>query len=259
MFEALIDISKLDSGTSQPNISPVRINSLIEQLCKDYAHLANASNLTFEKKLAFEIESIEVFADPIMLERVLRNLLSNAINHTQKGGVRLSLLAKNAGGPPRLEFRIVDTGPGISFAERSKVFEEFYQVRKKAVTSHGVVRNLGLGLAISSRLAELLNTRIRLHSYLGLGSVFAFDLEMRSRATMPLVETPITPSQDIHYACINNLCIATIDDDHRILDSTTKLLQSYGATVVAAVSSSDLWELLQKQKKFLMYSLLITV
>jgi signal transduction histidine kinase/CheY-like chemotaxis protein len=252
MFEALIDISKLDAGTTQANLDPIKISSMVNQLLQEYSQLAAQRDLIFDKQLPENIDTIEVFADAIMLERVLRNLLANAINHTHKGGVRLRLRVVKRLENVRLEFRVVDTGPGIQQAERAKIFEEFYQsesTRESAQTSHNAVRNLGLGLAISSRLAELLKTEIRLHSYLGKGSAFSFELPMQHTSILDTEQLQSNDANTAMTACLGHACIAVIDDDPHILDATSKLLESYGAIVFTSEDSAQTWQLIRELGK----------
>lgn len=251
MFEALIDISKLDAGTTQANLNPIKISSMVNQLYQEYSQLATQRGLMFDNRLPDQIDTIEVFADTIMLERVLRNLLTNAISHTQKGGVRMRLRVVNSPGSKRLEFRVVDTGPGIQPSERTRIFEEFYQSESTRVSSlktHNTVRNLGLGLAISSRLAELLKTQIKLHSYLRKGSCFSFQLAMQYTS---VVNTERQQDESITTltACLTQACIAVIDDEPNILHATSQLFESYGAIVLSAASTHQTWQAIQELGK----------
>ena len=253
MFEALIDISKLDAGTTQARLSPIKIATMLEHLTQEFQQLNAQSGLIFDQKITPQIKMIEVFADPIMLERVLRNLLSNATNHTSSGGVRLRVKIVNRHEKNKLEFRVIDTGPGIQQAERAKIFEEFYQseVNRQTLSSTtNSVKNLGLGLAISSRLAELLMTRIRLHSFLGKGSVFAFDLPMQfssSEQNKPSIKSK--ENDAVMTSGLNGACIAVIDDDSQILRATSQLLESYGAMVLTAHDSQGILNAINKGGK----------
>lgn len=253
MFEALIDISKLDAGTTQARLAPISIGAMINQLSQEYLQIAEQSGLVFDKKLPEKIDTIEVFADAIMIERVLRNLLTNATSHTSKGGVRLRLKVVKRNGKERLEFRVVDTGPGIQAAERARIFEEFYQsevTRELTLNTPNTVRNLGLGLAISSRLAELLKTQIKLHSYLGKGSIFSFDLPMQySAVNASALPVRSAENSQATTACLQQTCIAVIDDDPHILDATQQLLASYGAKVLIAESAQQAWEAVHRLDK----------
>lgn len=252
MFEALIDISKLDAGTTQANLNPIKISAMVNQLVQEYSQLAEQRGLIFDKQLPAQIDMIEVFADAIMLERVLRNLLTNAISHTHKGGVRMRLRVVKRSGAERLEFRVVDTGPGIQQAERTKIFEEFYQsgsTRDSKQKPHNTVRNLGLGLAISSRLAELLKTQIRLHSYLGKGSAFSFQLAMQYTPVAYIKQRHAKQASMANTACLTQACIAVIDDDPRILEATSHLFESYGAIVFAAEDATQTWQVIHELGK----------
>lgn len=245
MFEALLNISKLDAGTVQPNIAPIKIGNMIKHLAQEYAQVAEHAGLAFETFFPEEIDQMEVVADSIMLERILRNLLTNATSHTQTGAVRLRLKVKKSGEPGRLEFRIVDTGPGIKASDRERIFEEFYQTdiaRKRLISSQKTSQNLGLGLAISARLAQLLNTRISLHSYPEKGSVFAFDLPLQYAVQSSRDETLDDLKEPSHdTGSLHHVCVAVIDNDTSILNATQKLLQSYGANVLTAQSAAQIW------------------
>jgi signal transduction histidine kinase/CheY-like chemotaxis protein len=248
MFEALLDISKLDAGTTRPQISFTPIASMIRQLTHEFAQVAAQFDLAFDSKLPANLDQMYVLTDVIMLERMLRNLLANATSHTQHGGVRLRLLLKNKGGDDCLEFRVIDTGPGIRRAERNRIFEEFYQTdaaRKQASLGHKSSQNLGLGLAITSRLASLLSTRIRLHSQEGKGSVFAFDLPMHHNTHAIEKSTWRDFNHSPLYGHgLHDKFFVIVDDDPLILDATDKLLTSYGARVLTAESSAQAWETL---------------
>lgn len=246
MFEALIDISKLDAGTTQPQLSPTNIEAMVNHLAHEFSQLSVQNGLTFDAKIPKAIDSIEVFGDPIMIERVLRNLLTNAISHTNKGGVRLRLKIHKKNGTERLEFRVVDTGPGIKASERAKIFEEFYQTdstRQHSSKIHSTVNNLGLGLAISSRLAELLNTQIRLFSYVGRGSIFSFNLPIQQGNQASATQAHASTATQLALTdCLQRACVAVIDDDLHILDATSQLLKSYGTEVMTATSSQTTWQ-----------------
>lgn len=251
MFEALLDISKLDAELTQANIAPIGVSEMINQLAKEYSHVSAQAGLTFDVQLPENFEQIHVLADAIILERILRNLLTNATTHVIHGGVRLHLKVKHSNEGVRLDFRVIDTGPGINSFDRAKIFEEFYQTdsaKKRASKGPtGISRNLGLGLAISSRLATLLKTRIRLHSYLGKGSVFAFDLAMqfqkKSTKKSNILDTRIKP--DFNRLRLQDVSIAVIDDEPNILLATKQLLKIYGANVLTAENSIQTWQAIQ--------------
>ena len=249
MFEALLDLSRLTSGTVTANISYVNISRLLGQLEADYQQQAAYDGLQFKIRLPQRMANVEVYTDPVFLERILRNLLVNALRYTHKGGVGLAVLTRSS----HIEFRVIDTGPGIEQSLQDRVFDEFFQVagsqsskqlakadlwRPMAGATSNTVKEagIGLGLSISARLAEKLGTRIQLKSQVGKGSVFYFRLPMRF-----VLRPHIQPLPDLHpeptgaQDLIRDLFIIVIDDDLEIRRSTERLLSAFtGVEVYAA-------------------------
>lgn len=237
MFESLLDISRLDAGSVVADIQHTSLVRMATQLESDYARLAQAEGLVFQMSLPLQFEVMEFHTDPALLERLLRNLIVNAFRYTRRGGVRVSVVARARA----VDFRVIDTGPGIERGLRQRIFEEFFQVAgSQAHVGRGsnTGRGIGLGLSISTRLADKLGTEIRLHSHVGHGSVFAVRIPMRyalrqvgdeSRSAEPLAEAQLR----------RGTFVAVIDDDLEILRSTRMMLESYGAKVFTAVSSRE--------------------
>ena len=232
MFESLLDISRLDAGTVSVMVRPISLVRLMSQLQSDYQKLAETEGLTFDIRLPTHFKQMEVQTDPALLERLLRNLIINAIRYTERGGVRLSVVARGR----LLDFRVVDTGPGIEKGMRQRIFEEFFQVpgsqartQRQAHTGRGI----GLGLSISARLADKLDTHIRLKSRPGHGSVFALRQPVRIALRVP-VETPTPERSGGPFPA--GTFIAVVDDDLEIRRSTQSLLEQMGAEVFVADS-----------------------
>ena len=237
MFESLLDISRLDAGTVSASMQHTTLVRMVSQLEADYGRLAEAESMAFEMRLPAQFHLMEIHTDPALLERLLRNLIVNAFRYTRKGGVRVSVVAMGK----FVEFRVVDTGPGIARALRQRVFEEFYQVpgSQGAVSrSANTGRGIGLGLSISARLAEKLGTRIRLHSWAGKGSVFAVRLPMRI-ALRPTSHELSPASTGSPTRLAPGTFIAVIDDDAEILRSTRIMLESFGARAFTALSGVE--------------------
>jgi CheY-like chemotaxis protein len=169
-----------------------------------------------------------VHTDPQMLERIVRNLVGNAVRYTRHGGVVLG--CRRAAGSVRIE--VWDSGVGIPQEAQRQVFAEFYQVAgPRSLGGEG----LGLGLAIVERLSTLLAHPVDLRSHVGVGSRFAI--------TVPRVEprapsTAVVPSEP-HGDLLRGRHVLVVDDDELVLQSTTGLLQSWGCTVVAAASGRE--------------------
>ena len=237
MFESLLDISRLNAGTVGVEIRHTTLNRMMAQLEADYRELAQAEGLRFEVRLPRQFHLMEVHTDPALLERLLRNLLVNAFRYTASGGVRLSVVARGK----TLDFRVVDTGPGIPRAMQQRVFEEFFQVPgSQALGSRRATsgRGIGLGLSISGRLADKLGARIRLHSQLGLGSVFAVRQSIRI-ALRPQTDRLSPRAAKLGTQLPPGLFLAVIDDDIDIRRSTRQMLETLGAEVFTAESATQ--------------------
>lgn len=235
MFESLLDISRLDAGAVRVDIKHVSLMKMIAQLEMDYTNLAAAEGLRFELKLPNQFYVTEVFTDPNILDRLLRNLIVNAIRYTKSGGVRLSIIRRDK----NLEFRVVDTGPGIEKSMRDRIFDEFFQVpgsQKDVLPVSNTGRGIGLGLSISLRLAKRLQSDIKVHSHINLGSVFSIKQPMR----IALKNSPIIDSnQQSDDFVSTGLFVVLVDDDIEILRSTRLLLETYEIEVLSGISSED--------------------
>jgi len=257
MFEALLDLSRLASGTVKANLVSMNIDNLINRLAADYSQQASEQGLVFKLRVPPAMARVVVHTDPVFLERVLRNLLVNALRYTRSGGVGLSLVIRDE----NLEFRVVDTGPGIERALHERIFEEFFQVpiaRSETDRMSGQSpekddartreSRIGLGLAISARLAESLGTRIRIQSIVGKGSVFYFRQPMRfvMRSEPPTaVDRPVAA---VKQALSRKLYTVIVDDEPEILKSTKLLLETYmDFEVFTAASGEDAVMTLGKQ------------
>ncbi|WP_212786284.1 sensor histidine kinase [Ferrigenium kumadai] len=174
MFDALLDISRLDAGVVQPRYERFSIQPLLDRMYAEFSWLALGKGLRFE----MADSSAEVYSDSLLLERILRNLIANAIRYTERGEVVVS--CRQAGDGLQIEVR--DTGIGIAPEHLPHIFEEYYQVgNRQRDRSNG----LGLGLAIVKRLEQLLGYRMTLDSTLGEGSCFAFVVPLADAAASP--------------------------------------------------------------------------
>lgn len=230
MFESLLDISRLDAGAIAVEIRPTPINRLLQKLTNEFSELARLEGLEFEVCLPPRFNWMEVETDTGLLERLLRNLLSNALRYTETGGFRLSVVATDQA----VDFRVVDTGPGIPAGMRNRVFEEFFQVPGMPARSENAGSGLGLGLAISARLAEKLGARLRVSSHRRLGSVFAIRQPMRIGTQAPDTESRFEKPRPTPFD--PETLIAVIDDDAEIRGSTRLVLENLGASVFTAES-----------------------
>jgi signal transduction histidine kinase/DNA-binding NarL/FixJ family response regulator len=225
LFNALLDISKLDAGVLAPDLTTFPVAHLLKHMETTFAPAAR------EKGLRLRMVPCDAWvrSDLILLERILLNLVSNAIRYTDRGGVIVG--CRRRGGELRIE--VWDSGIGIPEDQRGNVFGEFYQL---ADSRRGRRGGLGLGLAIVDRLCRLLNHRLELASTLGRGSRFAVSL--------PMFAGPQEPSE---YSIASRAMadpasgklIVAIDDDALALDAMRGLLRRWGCLVVTAESASE--------------------
>ena len=221
LFNALLDISKLDAGVVMPSISEFPVDHLLKRIEMTFAAAAR------EKGLRLRVVSSGAFirSDFILLERILLNLVSNAIRYTVGGGVMVG--CRRRGDALRIE--VWDSGVGIPEDQRSSIFREFYQLPTAERDRSG---GLGLGLAIVDRLGRLLDHPIELMSRLGRGSRFtvvvAIALPRRLIDQPPEVVTDQTTGK----------LVLVIDDDALVLDSMRGVLKSWGCSVVTANSGA---------------------
>ncbi len=165
LFSELLDIAKIDAGALKPVLAPFALADMFGRLQSDFEAEAAAKGL----RLTVEGGANVVTSDALLLERIIRNLLSNAVRYTTEGAVRLT--AAPAGDGVRIE--VSDTGIGIRAEDRQRIFDEFFQLGNPARTS---AKGMGLGLSIVQRLCALLGYELALASEYGRGSAFGFTV-----------------------------------------------------------------------------------
>jgi signal transduction histidine kinase/ActR/RegA family two-component response regulator len=218
-LDVLLDVSKLDAGIVEASAADVDIRALLGRLRDEFEPAA------LRKGLALRAEcppSARAHTDALLLDRVLRNLLDNALKYTLHGEVVL-----RAGPAPdgRLQLEVVDTGPGIAAEEHERVFEEFYQLGNAERDRR---QGLGLGLSIVRRLAELLGLGLRMHSAPGAGTRFCMSVA----AATALPAAPAGPG--IALPTLAGLKVLVIDDEEAVREGMRTLLEAYGCRVSLA-------------------------
>ena len=234
LFDALLNISRLDAGVIEPRRKWFPLNPLLEQLRAEYAPQAVQKGLSLRVRPSKAV----VNSDPVLLERILRNLISNAIAHTRRGGVLVGCRHRRGG----VRILVCDTGPGIPPSEQERVFWEFHQLNNP---ERDRSKGLGLGLAIVRRTAALLDHPLVLASQEGRGTLFSLGLETRS-AEEALAATPPTPEPAPPAPAAGDAIpdhgrgrmVLVVDDDAQNLAGLTLLLESWGYRVVGAASAT---------------------
>jgi signal transduction histidine kinase/CheY-like chemotaxis protein len=223
LFNALLDISRLDAGVLALNLAEFPLQRMFERIEATFSGTAQEKGL----QLRVVRSSAWVCSDFILLERVLLNLVSNAIRYTRKGGIVVG--CRHRGGQLRID--VCDSGIGIPEDQRKNIFSEFYQLAGPGRDGHR--GGLGLGLAIVERLGHLLDHPIALASRVGHGSRFSVTVPaVAARA----VSTPsVTP--DSGFDPLSGKLIVIIDDDELVLDGMRGVLKGWGCRVRASTSA----------------------
>lgn len=226
LLRTLLDISKLDAGVLKPEFRPVAISTLFEVLQQEFTPIAAKRRLVLNIRPSAETVS----SDPMMLRRILQNLLANALRYTQRGGVLMGCRLKGA----NVSIEVHDTGPGIPEAQREGIFMEF----QRGETSVGDNAGIGLGLSIVRRFAAELNHEIRLKSHLGRGSMFSVTVP---RSTAPEVaasdRAPALPESA--FGGMEGAKVLLIENDLASAEGLANLLEKWGCDVAIAKSATD--------------------
>jgi PAS domain S-box-containing protein len=232
LLNALLDVSKLEAGVSQPAPTVFPAGELFIQLASEFAPRAA------ERRLRFRVvpPSLHLRTDRTFLERILRNLLSNALSYTEQGGILLG--ARRRGGHLRIE--VWDTGIGIPADKLEEIFEDFTQLGNEHRDRD---RGLGLGLAIVKRIAKLLNSQVTVRSVPGKGSAFAVEIPLAHS----LVAEALAPAgAQAHGPESRGRLIAVIDDEVSVREGLSLLLADWGhAPVIGSTTEEVLGQLSQ--------------
>jgi signal transduction histidine kinase len=233
LFSELLDITKIDTGGVEATPQHFNLGDVFRRLRLHFEPVA------FEKglDLRFRGGMHHAFADPILTERILRNLLSNAIRYTNDGGVLVC--ARRRG--ERLLLQVWDSGVGIKPEQQQRVFEEFYQVSDDASALQPHHRKgLGLGLAIVKRLAQLMGAQITLRSQPGHGSVFTFEVPLGRALRVDNGSPAPKPALGL---TLDRRLIVVVEDEAAVRSGLEVLLKSWGASVLSfeSVHAAEAW------------------
>lgn len=231
---SILDISKLEAGAMSPSLRHVALNDMFASLALDIEPLAREKNLS----LTWRQNDFAVVSDPQMLRRMLQNLLANAVQYTQKGGIKLA--ARRRGANVRIE--VWDTGPGIPPAQRELIFEEF---RRAPSTDRPMIGGFGLGLSIVQRMAEALNHPLGLCSSVGHGTRFSISAPFAG-VVQQSTSYPSSVSHSVSYG-LNGAKVIVIDNDTAVLEAMQSLLQSWQCEAYLLRDLSELEELITSQ------------
>jgi two-component system, sensor histidine kinase and response regulator len=223
MFNSLLDVSKLDAGAIEPAFTDFPIEQVLTHLRTAFADAAKAKDLKLDIPLAKGL----VHSDPVLLESVLRNLISNAIRYTMNGDVSVTCHTHG----DLMQIQVRDTGPGIPADQQEEIFEEFRRLGQAAQ----VERGLGLGLAIVRRLANLLGIGLAVKSEVGVGSTFT--------AAVPQAQWDdvIVGAPAAEQVSLVGRRLLLVDDDPLIRDALSAEIAEWGADTIVAGSAAEVF------------------
>ncbi len=232
LFNALLDISKLDAGALTPNITVFPVAQLLDQIETTFSEAAR------EKRISLRVirSSAWIGSDFILMERIVFNLTSNAIRYTQHGGIVVGCRRRKDG----LRIEVWDSGSGIPIDQQEKIFGEFYRIGEPD-RNRGA--GLGLGLAIVDRLCRLLGYSREVRSVPGRGSVFAVTVPTAPATAAPQLEARGRARRQVSKGKL----ILVIDDDPFSLEGMDGILRSWGCQVITADNDSKALKALTKQ------------
>lgn len=224
LLDSLLDISKLDAGVVQVVPGYFYVQNLFNVLEHEFEPYAEEKNL----RLRFIKTRLCLYSDYAIVERILRNLITNAIRCTREGGVVVGCRRHKG----QILLAVYDTGIGIHHSEMDEIFHEFHQLHNP---ERDRSKGLGLGLAIVKRMAQLLNAPVIAASVPGQGSMFGLVLP----SALPEEAIELDTEQTTSPVFFDGKWVLIVDDEREIRDSLTQLLQSWRCKVIAVASGKE--------------------
>ncbi len=224
LLGSLLDISKLDAGVVENRSEPMSLKPMLSALMEEVRPLAWDKGL----KLRLRRCNYNIVSDPSLLGNILRNLVTNAIRYTEKGGVLVACRRRG----DKLLIQVWDTGIGIDMAERETIFHEFTQLQNPERDRN---KGLGLGLAICRRLAYLLGHELSVNSRAGRGSVFTLEVPVYEGG----VEAAQKPRTTYSHWDLYGKRVLVLDDDDTVREGMLALLQRWGCITLPASNGEE--------------------
>ncbi|OIN92503.1 MAG: hypothetical protein AUJ20_07355 [Comamonadaceae bacterium CG1_02_60_18] len=237
LFGALMELSRLESGTEQVRMAPVSLGQALQAALKGALPEARNKGLHLRSYVAPKVRSMRVLSDQVLLGRVIGNLISNAVRYTHRGGILVALRWAHQGG---LWLEVWDTGIGISLANQERIFEAYVQVGNH---ERDRSKGLGLGLAIVKHAAELLGLAVSVRSEPGRGTRFRVCFPAAMLSAAPAAPGPTSPQPDSNVALpriqpwLAGRRVLLVEDDSLVLAAMTALLTGWGIDLRCAMRS----------------------
>ena len=231
MLNTLLDFSRIEAGVVQPYFQTFLLQTLFNKIEREFAPQADAKGLIYRSR---ETEVV-AHSDPILVELILRNLVSNAIRYTESGGLLIACRKQKNGAV----LEVWDTGIGIAPDDQLEVFREFHQLGNPERDQR---KGLGLGLSIAEGLARTLGCSLSVASTIHRGSVFRLSLNTTDE--MPTLEEPVLAYSRMHSL---HARVLVIDDNPTVREGTLQLLRDWGCDCVVTEFIEEAIELARIQ------------
>lgn len=226
LLNGLLDLSKLDAGVIEARPQCFRVQNIFNRVAEQFIPVALAQGI----QLRIIATSVCCYSDAVLVERIVSNLVSNALRYTEQGRV---LVGVRRVGPDWLRFEVRDTGKGIPYEFQTLIFEEYFQLDN---TERHRNKGLGLGLAIVTRLIRLLGSQIQVNSTPGRGAAFSFQLARCEATEVPTERT----RQSISFALpLENALVAIIDDDEAILTAMVEIFDRWDVALAVGADAKQ--------------------
>ena len=231
LFNGILDLSRINANAVRVEQHDMRLTDLVAQLDLEFAPQVAAKGLRWH----CHCEDVGIHTDPLLLERILRNILNNAVKYTKQGSISLSSRILDN----QIEILVSDTGAGIAKEQQEAIFDEFYQVDSVSGQPDGNAKGIGLGLAIVNGLVNLLGHSLTLDSERGQGTTMILTLDrVKEYQVLSRLNFKETENIPIDQSSIEKLEILIVEDDSLIEYATQSLLSHWGYSV-SAVDSID--------------------
>ena len=224
IISTLMEIARLDTGALTPRFTHFPLKELFDSLISEYTVL-----LADNQEIHAVKTSVWVYTDKAYLRRILQNLLSNAIKYGEHGKILLACRRRGT----QIELGVYDQGSGISDNEKELIFNDFYRAQR-----HIKYDGVGLGLSVTSRLTEMMGSRINLVSEPGRGSYFYLSIRKG------IVQSEEEVVSEVGQRKLNGLRVLCLDDDHRNLEALQQLLGTWGCVVKTADDAATIFTLI---------------
>lgn len=225
ILNSLLDVSKLDAGVVRPTFESISLERLLTRLNAEFQPIAHESGNDLRVRAVHAV----IRSDPAMLERMLRNIIANALRYTKNGRVLVGARRR----ADRIRIETYDTGPGIPPEELENIFLEFHQLGNPERDRR---QGLGLGLAIVKRMSQLLDQPVDVRSVVGHGSRFSLTVpvSLDAAAARAPAGTASLPGDELR-----GRRVLVLDDDVSVLLAIQELLESWGCEVTAVATAED--------------------